>query len=236
MARRIFLLFLSLFLVPLCSASLIISEVELNPEGTDSGKEWIELSSDSKFEMEGYKIVNNDGDELLLKGEINNLYVIEFEKQWLDNSNEKVFLYKGESIIDETLLFNDSKNDDSTWILCNNQWIFTSSSKGFENCPVSTQNVQTEKIENESEKEILNIDKTGEESQVEIESNDLIVINNVSVKKEESIIGQAIQSVSKENIEVIYKSKNEVIKEKAIYLLAFILLLAIFYNLSKNKA
>ncbi len=236
MPRRIYLILLSLFLAPLGSASILISEVELNPEGTDSGREWIELSSDSEFDMEGYKIVNNDGDEFLLKGEINRLYVIEFEKQWLDNSNEKVFLYKGESIVDETILFNDSKNDDSTWALCNNQWIFTDSSKGLKNCLVSAQDVQAVKIENESNGETLNINKTEVESQVEIRSNDVIIINNVSVKNDDFIAGQAVQSVSEENTDVIYKSKNEIIKERAIYLLAFILLSTIFYNLLRNKA
>ncbi len=234
MSKRIYLILLFLFLAPLCSASILISEVELNPEGTDSGREWIELSSDSEFDIEGYKIINNDGDEFLLKGEINKVYVIEFEKQWLDNSDEKVFLYKGESIVDETILFNDSKNDDSTWALCNNQWIFTNSSKGLKNCFDSI--VQTEKIETDNKKEILPLEKTEAESQVEIKSNDIVVINNVSVDKEEGITGQAIQSISKENMDVIYKSKNEIIKEKAIYLIAFIFLLAIFYNLSRNKA
>ena len=49
-----------LFAINICSA-IKISEIELNPAGTDKGNEWIELFSDEKINLGEYKLVNNDG-------------------------------------------------------------------------------------------------------------------------------------------------------------------------------
>ena len=79
------------------------------------------------------------------------------------------------------------------------------------------------------------VNETDIESQVEIKSND-IIMDNTPIDKEDDIIGQVVQSVNEERIDVIYKSKNEIIKEKAVYFFVGILLSAIFYILIRNKA
>jgi len=62
MSKRLVFLFV-LFVISassLCSA-LRINEVEMNPAGTDTGNEWIELYNDGEISLEGYVIINNDG-------------------------------------------------------------------------------------------------------------------------------------------------------------------------------
>jgi len=85
----------AILLLSFCSG-LIISEVELNPLGTDSGNEWIELFSKSEIDLEEYKLINNDGDEFSLNqiGGFSGYLIIELSKQWLDNEDESYFSWK----------------------------------------------------------------------------------------------------------------------------------------------
>lgn len=113
-------------------SALKITEFESNPEGTDAGNEWIELYNDGEISLEGYKLVNNDGGEIFLNESFSGYFVYTFKKQWLDNSDEKVFLYENETLIDETDIFEDNKNNGLTWRLCQT-WEFLNSTKGQEN-------------------------------------------------------------------------------------------------------
>lgn len=132
MVINIFVLF-SVLLISSASA-IKITEVELNPEGDDTGHEWVELYSSSEYDLDDHYLLNNDGDVFNLSGEFTGYKVIEFSKQFLDNSNESVALKKwGDTgTIDSTEIFKDSKNNDLTWNLCDNDWEFVSSSKGEE--------------------------------------------------------------------------------------------------------
>tara|TARA_Y100000034_G_C6868549_1_gene396130 strand:+ start:101 stop:1117 length:1017 start_codon:yes stop_codon:yes gene_type:complete len=123
---------ISLFLINLVFA-IRINEVELNPTGTDSNDEWIELYSNTEVDLNGWKLVNNDDDELELDQVFNGYLIIELDGQWLDNSNERVFLYEDETLIDETELFDDPNNDDKTWQYCNGEWNFTTQTRDSEN-------------------------------------------------------------------------------------------------------
>jgi len=55
-----------LILINFVYAEIRINEVELNPAGSDGGKEWIELYSDSLINLEGWKLVNHDNKVLFL--------------------------------------------------------------------------------------------------------------------------------------------------------------------------
>ena len=143
------LLFMFVILISSVSA-LKITEFESNPEGTDAGNEWIELYSEEEVDLGNYKLVNNDGNEMVLNESFSGYFVYTFEKQWLDNSDEKVLLYENESLIDETEVFDDSKNNDMTWQLCDS-WEFKLSTKGKEN---SCEEVPEEPVEEAEEEEI----------------------------------------------------------------------------------
>ncbi|MEA3329436.1 MAG: hypothetical protein U9Q06_01710, partial [Nanoarchaeota archaeon] len=106
-----------IFLIPFV-LGIEITEVELNPAGSDGGAEWIELFSDEEINLGNYKLKNNDGDEIILEGEVSGYYIYLLTSQWLDNKDEKVFIYKGDEKIDESDLLEDVENDDKTWQKC----------------------------------------------------------------------------------------------------------------------
>jgi len=112
--------------------SLSITEVELNPPGLDSGNEWVELYSEEEVNLGNYFLENNDQDIINLTGSFRGYYIINFEKQWLDNSDERVFLKSGEITID-TSIFKDSQDNSKTWNLCSGEWTFLDSTKNEEN-------------------------------------------------------------------------------------------------------
>lgn len=114
------------------SSAIIITEVELNPSGSDSGAEWIELYSESSS-LEGYSLENEDGGIYPLNGSINGYLVIQFSKQWLDNSKAFVRLKKDNITLFETSELSDLKNNEKSFSLCRDKWILSSPSKGEEN-------------------------------------------------------------------------------------------------------
>ena len=114
-------------------SSIRINEFESNPEGPDTGNEWVELYDRGDVNLNGYKLVNNDGDEILLSGSFSKYYVYSFEKQWLDNTNEKLLLYKDGELVDETDEVDDGENDDKTWQLCGKDWEFYDETKNDKN-------------------------------------------------------------------------------------------------------
>lgn len=119
--------------IGLVLAEVRINEVELNPEGSDSGYEWIELYSDEEIDLNGWKLVNNDGQEIDLDQSFQGYLLINLEGQWLDNSDEKVMLKNSSKIISETDVLDDSNNDGRTWNYCDEEWLFYDSTKNSEN-------------------------------------------------------------------------------------------------------
>lgn len=137
-----------------------ITEIELNPLDSDSGKEWLELYSDSKLILEDYYLENEDGDIYNLTGSIQGYLVINFEKQWLDNSKTIIYLKEEKLILIETPELSDSKNDNSTLNFCNNSYILIESSKGEENnCPSNNKEAKMNVSLNQDNKLFLNKDK-----------------------------------------------------------------------------
>jgi len=141
-------------------SALRINEFELNPEGDDSGNEWVELYHWDKIDLTGYKLINGDGGEIELSGSFEEYFVYTFKKQWLDNKDEKIFLYKGEELIDETSLDYDAQNNAKTSQYCSGEWIFEENTKGEENlCENEEEN--KEEIEKEQQENIEEIEITG---------------------------------------------------------------------------
>jgi hypothetical protein len=129
----ILILIVSLILINLIYAEVRINEVELNPVGTDTGQEWVELYSDSLINLDGWKLVNHDNKVLPLNQSFNGYLVINFKEQWLDNENESIVLYNGNSLVSMTPVLKDSSNDNKTWNYCNDKWLFLIPSSGLAN-------------------------------------------------------------------------------------------------------
>lgn len=113
-------------------SAIRINEVESNPAGKDSGNEWVELYSEEEIDLSAYKLMNNDGDEINLEASFSGYYIYTFISQWLDNNDEKVFLYENDELIDQSKILDDNKNDDGAWSYCGG-WEFIKSTKGEEN-------------------------------------------------------------------------------------------------------
>jgi hypothetical protein len=123
----IFLSFISL------SSALVINEIELNPLGSDSGKEWIELYSKEKISLSDYYLENEDGDIYKLSGDLQGYLIINFEKQWLDNSKAIIYIKKNNQTVFQTKELEDLKNNDLTLNLCDSEYILKEKTKNSDN-------------------------------------------------------------------------------------------------------
>lgn len=154
------------------SSALRINELESNPDGKDAGFEWVELYSEESVNLEGYILENGDEDRYNLSGIFTGYLVIIFPGLWLDNTNETVYLKQGESLIDETDLFNDATDDNRTWSFCD-QWIFVFATQNYANNCGSTPPavVQQNSEPEESQLTFLNNDILDEPEDAPIENN-----------------------------------------------------------------
>jgi len=150
--KKLILICLTVLIFSSISA-IKINEIEMNPLSTDAGNEWVELYHYGTINLEGYKLVNNDDDEIALNGSFSGYYIYIFSKQWLDNSDEKIYLYKDENLIDESGTFDDADNNDETWQLCDS-WEFLVATKGEKNnCETEEEEEPEEEIEDVVEEE-----------------------------------------------------------------------------------
>jgi beta-lactamase superfamily II metal-dependent hydrolase len=120
---------------------ILINEVELNPAGTDTGTEKVELynPSNTGIDVSGWTIsstagrtatvVINEGATIPPKG-----YLIagrDSQQQWLDNTGEGIHLRNDLGIlIDSVGPFSDQDNDESTWQRSpdgQDNWVFSTS-------------------------------------------------------------------------------------------------------------
>jgi len=148
---ELFLIFLLILLhincISIVSAEIRVNEIELNPEGSDSGNEWIELYSDTNEQLINWQIKNSDNQVKYFNASFNGFYIIRLSSQWLDNSEEKVTLLNpNNEIISQTDLLLDSKNNAETWQYCS-AWIFNPSTEGKEN-NCNTNNPYLENLSN----------------------------------------------------------------------------------------
>lgn len=170
------ILITSVLFLGIVSADIRINELELNPEGNDAGYEWLELYSDSEMNLSGYSLKNYDNDEMNLSGIFTGYYIVNFTSQWLDNTDEKVYLMLNGSTVSETDLLEDSFDDIRTWQYCSGGWILANSTPGIgNNCSGNQSQNQTQNytgnitIELEYDEEITN----GEEFEVKVKLSNL---------------------------------------------------------------
>lgn len=132
------------------SSSIVINEVELNPEGKDSWSsvnEWIELynPSDSPVDVGGWAISSS---ALLARSSAitipqnivipaKGLLLIYSNSPWLNDFNEIVVLYDAQNnTVDQAGPFNDNGNDSNSWQAVPNgsdNWVFKWNTKQASN-------------------------------------------------------------------------------------------------------
>jgi competence protein ComEC len=143
-------LFSAIYCLPASAANeLLISEVELNPAGTDIGEEKVELynPSNTTIDVSGWTITSTEGAPatvVINQGTIispKGYLVIERElQQWLDNTGEVIELRDNFGTrINSVGPFSDGANDNETWQRSPNgqdNWIFSASTlDGISNSP-----------------------------------------------------------------------------------------------------
>jgi len=113
------------------SKDVKIIMVELNPPGRDKGNEWAVIKNfgSEDVNLEGWTIETTHGRtvKIPLSGTLhpNETLIIKYNKQWLDNSDEKLILRDNLGrIVDETITLNDRLNNDLVWYRKNGQWVF----------------------------------------------------------------------------------------------------------------
>ena len=126
---------------------IVINEVELNPTGTDTGHEWVELynPTDQAVDIGGWKIETTHGRTVTItipSGTVldsGEYWTYTYSKQWLDNENEIVVLKDASfTILDTTPTLNDDANDSHSWARFPDgydtdsslDWVFQTSTKG----------------------------------------------------------------------------------------------------------
>jgi len=130
---------------------LSINEVELNPHGSDSGHEWVELYNplDREITVDGYSLETTHGEIAFieLSGTVpaNGFRVFTFSQVSLDNGDPQDSFAKGDAILlrapsgralDVTPLISDTANDQKTWHRRwdgGPKWEFGDNSKGKSN-------------------------------------------------------------------------------------------------------
>src|SRR3989344_2863874 len=188
-----------------------ITEVELNPEGSDSGNEWVELYSESSYSLSDHYLQNNDGEIYDLNTNFTNYIVITLPKQWLDNTDEKVILKRKNQTIFETAILKDSDDDDFSWNLCNNEWVLRKSTKGEKNnCPSFSETIQenSSSQENNVSQQSTETDEETSEEQDNSSDNEQQTsqINNLNNNK--SSQNELSQSI-KDNSPIILSSSSQ---------------------------
>jgi len=163
--KKILFLFIILF-VNLVFAEIRINEVELNPQGQDSYNEWLELYSNEKVNLSGWRLINSDGEEKNLNYVFQEYLVIPFEGQWLDNENESIKLINNEgSLVFQTPLLKDSLNNEKTWSYCNRDWVLANPTKGYSN-DCSVKDRDSDNANNTNQKKDLELDMDWEDDEI----------------------------------------------------------------------
>ena len=130
--------------------AVVINELELNPEGTDAGFEWVELYNiaDVTVDLGGWMISTTNGRicTYTLQGGTSigpkDYLVVTFPTQCLDNADESVVLRGATGAeVDRTPTISDEGNDDRTWQRVTDgrdtdsaaDWTFKNATKGDNN-------------------------------------------------------------------------------------------------------
>jgi hypothetical protein len=124
----------------------VINEFEVNPEGADSGNEWVEIYNPNinTIDLTGWALANNDDELYTFSGTIEpgEYVIISFTGSWLDNSNERLILYDDSFVeIDSTPIISDGSNNANTWQRLpdgtdtdlDEDWVFQTGTYGYSN-------------------------------------------------------------------------------------------------------
>lgn len=127
---------------------VIINEAELNPPGTDTGNEWVELYNPtaSAVNIGGWKISTFAGNRVTVtiatgtSIPAGGYYVVTYSGQWLDNKNEYLTLQDSAGVIvaNSTILMSDEADDERTWQRYPDGggiWVFEPSTRHAVNIP-----------------------------------------------------------------------------------------------------
>jgi len=178
------------FLVGFVYAEIRINEVELNPEGTDSGNEWIELYSSNNVEMTNWEIKNKDLESYLFNASFLGYYKLIIEKSGiLTNDNQIISLYNGTNKISFTTNLSDSENNNKTWQYCSGEWLFRQGTPGAENnCTAAStsQNNQTNQTTNTNNTTNTNTN-TPDEIRIELDWQDEDILAGEEFELEVSV-------------------------------------------------
>ena len=217
-------------------SALYISEVEMNPEGTDHGNEWIELYSENEIDLDDYYLENNDEDIHNLSGIFSGYLIIKFPRQWLDNTDEKVMLKKGNEIIDESDVLEDKDNNKKAWSKCDNEWVFIESSEGKENlCNNRTSGNQKEPNNNSGEGESGNNNEESNKNKDEKNEENVVLLTTPTINnKKEKIVLNSPREDEGEQESKTFISKREKLRLGIIFaFLVFTIFLVILLALKK---
>ena len=104
---------------------MVLNEIEMNPEGSDPGFEWVELFNPTNYTMDIslWWVQSTGGTSQYAQYipsntfiEPQGFYILYSTQQWLDNQNEMVLLKNYEQeIIDSSPLIDDVGENNYTW-------------------------------------------------------------------------------------------------------------------------
>ena len=116
------MIIISTGIIPAFAASVTIIEVEPNPEGSDSGKEWIKLFNPGKdsVSLSGWSINSTSGETKThhLSGSISPCgdKTIFFPGEFVENQNESLILYDDSGrAVDSTKKLSDKIDNEVTF-------------------------------------------------------------------------------------------------------------------------
>lgn len=133
-----------------------INEIELNPAGSDSENEFIELYSLENADLNGWVIQNSNGKNISLDFSFSGYYLIYTKYGFLTNDNQKISLINTNGdLVDQSSSLSDGHNDARSWQYCDS-WIFASSTPGSVNSCQNQENKTDFYIKLEYDKEFRN--------------------------------------------------------------------------------
>ncbi len=147
------LAFIFLGSLNVCLASVIISEIELNPNDTcNDCSEWVEFYSSAQTDLTNWYISDASGKNQTLNLNIEGYYILQNLTISLNNANEQLFIYDSmNNLIFNTSIISDSLNNNQTWQYCSGEWIFTNSTRGIvNNCQIQNSNNTSNQTNNNS--------------------------------------------------------------------------------------
>ena len=106
---------------------IILNEILANPDGNDTGNEWVEIYNPTNYPIDlvNFKLMDLAGGVLELSGTINpNGYLAFHPSFTINNESEQIFLYYNDQLLD-SVLFSDAQTGISFAKNIEGQWVWT---------------------------------------------------------------------------------------------------------------